>query len=833
MKKTVSILLCMVLLFGMGTSAVAVDTSKTLQEVSTAKIVKPIAYTHDFDEYSNVVGVLNSDGTKTAYLFSSTKQIEQVEGITGLALPNVTPSDVQLYGWYDIEDGGSNLNSIIDAPVYSNRSNTNYGSSLAMLIGGNDTYGYGRAYIKFDISYLDSQGIAYTDIISASLNFTENQEIEGEAGLATIQAYLVKEPWDETSITWNNCAEYYYGEMIGCTNAGYNQAYYMAENPCKIYITKAVMAWLQGMDNFGIMLKEKEDEYYNRFYSSEYTAPNDSLYVTINYSDESADNIGQGIENNKSYYIVNKKTGKYLTALTNTTGTQITQQEFRDDYATTQQWKFTQTSGAVYRISLGTTNRNLKNSAGTLGSNILLGTVAATTAQTWKVFRNWNGTYRFQSQLSPYGSIKATQDVTNITQHQYLCDFSHEDEWTLIPVNKGTASFFDFDVDINTTFGTVTMTDMASDIAGYSSATVTTNGMASDGFQTLQNSGLFYFSGHGEPGVLNYMTKNQNTGKNESQGHIVVSNDLLEKWPGYSLDSLNANALAGLQLAIFSSCDTGRDAILGEYPNYCYIDENMTGKTYWLGAHNVISHFHSTFQPYDTRWLTSFMTHVLLGRSLKTAKQKADYNVYDTYMVTSNEPKPYGNMNERHDLGDESYCPGFTPAYELAKRTYSYQDIPQLSYSVNQTASTTNRVYDKYAFSYIEKKFVLPNDQEFDGWDYYSYWYDVYLDSFGGVYWYNSGTDVLHSYEPYIDNLELGEKVVDSDDAMSLAEMFLDIAGYDYTDYAVETSNDCSKEYTIMFYLPTDTTEKLIFHMQADDNGYAYITSFTAYNYNR
>ena len=231
------------------------------------------------------------------------------------------------------------------------------------------------------------------------------------------------------------------------------------------------------------------------------------------------------------------------------------------------------------------------------------------------------------------------------------------------------------------------------------------------------------------------------------------------------------------------------------------------------------------------------MTHVLLGRSLKTAKQKADYNVYDTYMFTTNDdPEVYGNMNERHDLGDESYCPGFTPVYELAKRTYSYQDIPQLSYSVNQAASTTNRVYDKYAFGYAEKKFILPNDLNrylSNGEEYISKWYDVYMDSFGGVYWYNSGTDVLHSYEPYIDNLELGEKVVDPDDAMSLAEMFLDVVGYDYTDYVVETSNEFSKEYTIMFYLPTDITEKLIFHMQADDNGYAYITSFTAYHYNQ
>lgn len=824
-------ILCMVLLFGTMSLAIAND-GMYLEEVSVTQAVKPIAYTHDFDGYGNVVGVLNSDGTKTAYLFSSTEQAETVETITQLAMPEE----------YKLQQnraaqtrGGTAIESIIDSPVYSGNENTNYSLATQMIIGEASSGNYGRAYMKFDLSFLIEEGIVYADVFSACLHLKKNEMIDrGRRG--TIQACFVKGGWNESTVAWGeNMPDYYESEIIGCTNTSYYQAYgdtgyfYKSE----IYITKAVMAWLQGLPNNGILLKEKDDKYESSFYTANHSDVSKRPYLTVTYSDVSVNNIAQGIKSNTRYYVKNKKTGKYLTSLTNTTGTQITQQDFRDDNTSTQQWKFSQTSGAIYRISLGITNRNLKNSAGTLGSDILLGTGAATTAQTWKVFRNWNGTYRFQSQLSPYGSIKATQDVTNITQHQYLCDFSHEDEWTLIPVNKGTASFFDFDVDINTTFGTVTMTDLASDIAGYSSATVITNGMAIDGFQALQNSGLFYFSGHGEPGLLNYMTKNENTGEDESQGNIVVSNDLLEKWPGYSLDSLNANALAGLQLAIFSSCDTGRDAIL----NGAYLDENMTGKTYWLGAHNVISHFHFTFQPYDTRWLTPFMTHVLLGRSLKTAKQKADYNVYDTYMFTTNDdPEVYGNMNERHDLGDESYCPGFTPVYELAKRTYSYQDIPQLSYSVNQAASTTNRVYDKYAFGYAEKKFILPNDLNrylSNGEEYISKWYDVYMDSFGGVYWYNSGTDVLHSYEPYIDNLELGEKVVDPDDAMSLAEMFLDVVGYDYTDYVVETSNEFSKEYTIMFYLPTDITEKLIFHMQADDNGYAYITSFTAYHYNQ
>ncbi len=832
MKKTVSILLCMVLLFGMGTSAVAVDTSKTLQEVSTAKIVKPIAYTHDFDEYSNVVGVLNSDGTKTAYLFSSTKQIEQVEGITGLALPNVTPSDVQLYGWYDIEDGGSNLNSIIDAPVYSNRSNTNYGSSLAMLIGGNDTYGYGRAYIKFDISYLDSQGIAYTDIISASLNFTENQEIEGEAGLATIQAYLVKEPWDETSITWNNRAEYYNGEMIGCTNARYDQSYYMAENPCKIYITKAVMAWLQGMDNFGIMLKEKEDEYYNRFYSSEYTAPNDSLYVTINYSDESAYTLGQGIVNESSYYIVNRKTGKYLTAVSATTGTGITQQEFRDDYAQTQQWKFTETSSnASYKISLGNTGLCLKNTSGAFGSSIQLGDDLASSAQMWRAFRNWNGTYRFQSKLSPYGTIKEENNSNAIIQRQYTCDLTYDDEWTLVPVQKPRASLYDFNItgDINTTYGTGVIRSQLQMIGGYTTASRYKNATAQSAFESLKAANLFCFSGHGECGKLNFYNASK-----VGRGNLVVANSLIENNDlDASIETLTPNSLAQLQLAVLSCCDTGRDAIGGEDPNYYYLDENMTGRLYWLGAHNVISHFHQTYQPYDIQWISSFMTSILLGRTLKNAKQKADFNVYDDFRGSLD--LPYGNMNERHDLGDESYQPGFTPSHAIAQRSYEYQRFPQLSFSVKKSNSTTDTIYNIQTQNPVEIKFGLPKDPiQIEDSNEQSYIYYVYMDSFGGIYWYYPNSDVLHSYEPFTGKVELGETIVNKTAAMAVANSFLDTTGYNVSNYVVETSNGFSKDYTIVFRLDDDDNlEKLVFHMQADATGDVYITSFTAYNYNR
>lgn len=118
MKKSISILLCMVLLFGIVSQAFASETLQP-EEVSTQKAVKPIAYTHDFDGYSNVVGVLNSDGTKTAYLFSSAEQVEEIDSLTGLVSTMVTPPDVELYGSGKIEDTSSSGSVVVEASVYS------------------------------------------------------------------------------------------------------------------------------------------------------------------------------------------------------------------------------------------------------------------------------------------------------------------------------------------------------------------------------------------------------------------------------------------------------------------------------------------------------------------------------------------------------------------------------------------------------------------------------------------------------------------------------------------------------------------------------------------
>ncbi|MBR3844348.1 MAG: hypothetical protein IKM39_02445, partial [Clostridia bacterium] len=173
-----------------------------------------------------------------------------------------------------------------------------------------------------------------------------------------------------------------------------------------------------------------------------------------------------------------------------------------------------------------------------------------------------------------------------------------------------------------------------------------------------------------------------------------------------------------------------------------------------------------------------------------------------------------------------------TVANAQAQRNYVYQDIPFLSLPINNS-DTSNVVYDGYGYP-MDKIFSLPIDAVNDIASFgYSSNFDVYMDSYGGVYWFYEGTNILHSYEPFTENIKLGETIVNQEDALSLAYDFVDIVGYDVSDYSIRTSNQYSKNYTIQFYLEDDATEKLVFHMQSDDQGYVYINSFTAYNYNR
>ena len=812
-------ILCMVLLFGTMSQAIAND-GMHLEEVSATQAVKPIAYTHDFDGYGNVVGVLNSDGTKTAYLFSSLEQAEGVDSVTGL----VSTQEERLQRNSFAQSRGINQMAIEDASVYSANSTQNFGVANVAMIGEDDTLGYGRLYMKIDLSPLLLLGVAYTDILSASLHFAERTEIAA-GNRNVLQAYLVSGEWEENSITWATKPDYYGFEMIGCANVCFDD-YSDEVLTQRIYITKAVMAWLQGLDNNGIMLKEKDDEGTNRFVTTESIDVEKWPYVTVTYSDEEADQWGQGIVNNGSYYIMNKETGRFLTAASTVVGTSVTNQEFRDDYAETQRWKFTMVgTSAGYIVELDNSNVSvcLKLPSSGQGNNIVLGATSTRVTQIWKPTRNWNGTYHFKTKATSGMAFGADEWNSNVLQVEYACNLNHYDEWTLIPVNKGTASFFDFDIDIDTTYGTETMTDMASSIGGYGSATRITNSTIDGIDEIIKNSGLFYFAGHGEEGRLCFYTN-----RNVIDGHLVVSDEL--KNPDYpndiSMENWPFNSLAQSQLIVLNSCLSGADALDSAG---AVIDENMTGRLYWLGAHNVVSHYQLITSDDSDAWKSAFMTNVLLGRSLKTAKMRADNHMYDDYFVdvaTGPLLRPFGNTNEHHDLGDETYIPGFSVASALARQNYVYQDFPMLTFE--KCLGDSTGIIEENNVS-VNNRFSLPKDAIIDNSAFCNgNTFDVYMDEYGGIYWYYEGTNVLHSYEPYTEELKLGDVVVDPLEAMQLANEFLATTGYNVTGYQVKTSNEFSKNYSIEFHSPTER-KKLVFHMQADIYGVAYINSFSAY----
>ncbi len=414
----------------------------------------------------------------------------------------------------------------------------------------------------------------------------------------------------------------------------------------------------------------------------------------------------------------------------------------------------------------------------------------------------------------------------------YVCDMSFYDEWSLVPATTGTAALMsmngvaknnDFEA-LNTTYGMDTIsTQLLS--RGYSQVNNLVNQPASRGFSELTSSDFFYFSQHGLPGKLLFYEGDTPSGGVGNTSEIVSSGA-----GDYSLSNLSPNALNRLRLALLSSCDTGANVNLDGASNG-RANDNMAGRMYWLGAHNVVSFFHpvganSVWLGTGTIWNNVFITNSLLGRSLNNAKGRADrYIFHDIF--------PENNLiigaNERHDLGDDSFSLCSNMALQSQTMQYRYSAMPYLSFSPTNSSSTS-LILNLTTGIPASKKFTLPiskiNNIDGEPWKAF----DVYTDSIGGIYWYYAGTNTLHSYEPYTDNISLGlgESIVDGETALSVANTFLTQNGYDYSGYTLSTSNIYSKNYTVQYI---KGNQKLVFHMQADSAGNVYILDFIAHGY--
>ena len=293
-------------------------------------------------------------------------------------------------------------------------------------------------------SLLDN--IDYDQILSANYRI---YEIHGYKGAMQVEAYMVKESWQESTITWNNKPAYD-EEKLTVVNVGVETdqevGTYVASD---FYITKAVMAWKQKSNlNNGIMLKSRLEGaggmVSRTFFSSE-TSSSYPPHLSITYVEEETSMENIGIEDGTQYYIKNKNSGKYLMAMGTAANLDVMHTDWTGN-ANQQRTVQYQNNGYYKLIPGNASNLVLGTNYGTSVSGLAfqLRFPSTNLGQEFKFIRNWDGSYKIVTHISNgnYG----LQAYTNqkVYHMRPTVDWTKDDDWTLELVNKGDADVYSF-----------------------------------------------------------------------------------------------------------------------------------------------------------------------------------------------------------------------------------------------------------------------------------------------------------------------------------------------------------------------------------------------------
>lgn len=537
-----------------------------------------------------------------------------------------------------------------DAPVYENYPNSNWGNQIRNCVGNDSTMGTAYFYTKFDLSSLSS--IRYDNILSA---YYHCRELTGEASNSVIEVLLPFQNWSENSVTWNTKPSCNW-EKLGKVNVSYGNSNSFNGNDANphwydFYITSAVMAWQQGVPNYGVGFKERIDSNWKAFASKEYSAYLPSLVVT--YIDDDNDNEddevleGIGLDSGAQYYIKNKRSDLYLTNNGDFNESNIYQSDYTGN--ANQKWSIYYQDNGYYKIAPANSDRYIdvyggsNHPSGNMnGSNIQLYQSNNGDNQLWKIVRNWNGTYRFLSKYSDdYRAMVVEQGSddsgANVFLYDYSSDYMYNDDWTLEPVYLGYADFFSFTNEggygIDTTPSIDTALELSEEIGFI--ADEWTNCDAGTAHAWMGLDGLWYFTGHGGNSSVYFNSQNGASWEQSFIGAIGENN-----FSEFYISEFRKNELNTLKLAVFSSCNTGLNSG----------DSNLTGMVFKRGAHFVISHTIWTSTVWDANWMVSFLSAINDGENIHDAMDIADDFLYSLEPNSS----VYGNLNQRHTLGDGS-----------------------------------------------------------------------------------------------------------------------------------------------------------------------------------
>lgn len=528
------------------------------------------------------------------------------------------------------------INVYQDAPVYSNAPNSNYDTAIRCLVGVDGTLGKCRSYFKFNLSSISD--IPYDRVLSAHFRL---RELTGYDSSFQAVAYAIKGTWTEDEITWSNRPDCF-DEKLCTVNVewagdldGNNAAYY------DFYITSAVMAWLQGIPNRGIMVKSRVEDGVNcrAFAAREYNSSAYMPRLTITYSTEteSMDNIG--ITNYAEYYIKNKHSMLYLTANGSANGSTVTQKSFTG--AAKQKWKVKTQSNGYYKLyPANAPDKVLDNCEGSSANNVAMkitttGTsINANTSQQFKFIRNWDGSYQIVSRISNDArGLCAEDNNTNengvIIQRSHSTNWVKSDDWTLEPVAKNGANLYCFTPsekgDINTAVSTIPALDQLDEMDYEAQAYI--DEPCQWAYSALSYTSIWIFAGHGMPSLIQFNDGNITAAPSENSS--------------YAISQKPHNDLSMLTLAIYASCSTGLDDPAN--------DSNMVGYTFQRGAHFTIAHSDVLGDEPADEWLFSFLEYCLQGQTIYEAMNNADNDLYSSSDWE-------GNANQRHVLGDNSLC---------------------------------------------------------------------------------------------------------------------------------------------------------------------------------
>lgn len=529
----------------------------------------------------------------------------------------------------------------IDAPVYENYPSENWGNQIRNCVGNDSNMGTGYFYTKFNLSALSN--VRYDNIISA---YYSCRELTGQSANSVVETYLPFQDWSETGVNWNNKPACNW-EKLGAVNVNGNDKGTHENYWYDFYITAAVMAWRQGVPNYGIAFKERTNSNWKAFGSKEYSSY--LPYLVVTYVSESEVPEGLGLVNGAEYYIKNKRSGKYLTCDSVSMRANINQQPFIGGER--QKWVINYQDDGYYEVSPASNTSYVIDVYGGGGdvpsgnmneANIFLYTDGNRANQRWKIVRNWNGTYRFLSKFSSDSRAMVVQQAqntsgANIFLFDYSTDYMYNDDWTLEPVNLGDADFYSFtnegEYGIDTTQDINIAANLASNI-GFNAYDLV-NCDAQNAYNYMKEDGLWYFTGHGNTGFVVFNSLNNGVWTDSyisASGSNNSSNN-------YMINLLPANELNNLKLAVFSSCKTGEN----------YEESNMIGNMFKRGTHYVIGHTNYTYVGPDYVWMVRFMMALDSGNCIYDAMEQAD-----AYLYASGYGSTVGYLNQRHTLGDGS-----------------------------------------------------------------------------------------------------------------------------------------------------------------------------------